>query len=108
LSKTGVSKVVDLVERTIPHRSDRFAEPEASAIDVETGWRHVLALHQRQDGLERSLKAAEEAWYRDCTPEAEARLLDLKRQLALLGSMEHADNMDVLDSHPGGAEKQAS
>ncbi len=108
LSKTGVSKVVDLVERTITHRSDRFAEPEASAAEVETGWRHVLALHQRQDGLERSLKAAEEAWVRDCTPEAEARLLDLKRQLALLGSMEHADNMDVLDSHSGGAEKQAS
>lgn len=108
LSKTGVSKVVDLVERTITHRSDRFAEPEASAADVETGWRHVLALHQRQDGLERSLKAAEEAWVRDCTPEAEARLLDLKRQLSLLGSLEHADSMDVLDSHSGGAEKQAS
>jgi DNA primase len=108
LSKTGVSKVVDLVERTITHRSDRFAEPEASAIDVETGWRHVLALHQRQGGLERSLKAAEEAWYRDCTPEAEARLLDLKRQLALLGSMEHADSIDVTDPRPGGAEKQAS
>lgn len=113
LSKTGVSKVVDLVERTITHRSDRFAEPEASATDVETGWRHVLALHQRQDGLERSLKAAEEAWVRDCTPEAEARLLDLKRQLALLGSMEHAGDMagnmmDVMDPHPGGANKQAS
>lgn len=108
LSKTGVSKVVDLVERTITHRSDRFAEPEASATDVETGWRHVLALHQRQDGLERSLKAAEEAWVRDCTPEAEARLLDLKRQLALLGSMEHADSMNGLDPKPGGAEKQAS
>jgi DNA primase len=108
LSKTGVSKVVDLVERTITHRSDRFAEPEASATDVETGWRHVLALHQRQDGLERSLKAAEEAWYRDCTPEAEARLLDLKRQLAQLSSVDHVDNMDLIDPQPGGAAKQAS
>lgn len=108
LSKTGVSKVVDLVERTITHRSDRFAEPEASVTDVETGWRHVLAMHQRQDGLERSLKAAEEAWIRNCTPEAEARLLDLKRQLALLGSMEHADSTNGLDPLPGGAEKQAS
>ena len=108
LSKTGVSKVVDLVERTITHRSDRFAEPEASATDVETGWRHVLALHQRQDGLERSLKAAEEAWYRDCTPEAEARLLDLKRQLAQLSSLEHLDSTELIDLPPETAAKQAS
>lgn len=94
LSKTGVSKVVDLVARTITHRSDRFAEPEASATDVETGFRHVLALHERQDSLERSLKAAEEAWYRDCTPEAEARLLDLKRQLANLAAHGHWDLTD--------------
>ncbi|MEQ1719418.1 MAG: DNA primase [Hyphomicrobium sp.] len=100
LSKTGVSKVVDLVERTITHRSDRFAEPEASATDVETGWRHVLALHQRQDSLERSLKAAEEAWYRDCTPEAEARLLDLKRQFALLIELEHLENMEHSAAEP--------
>jgi DNA primase len=100
LSKTGVSKVVDLVERTITHRSDRFAEPEASTTDVETGWRHVLALHQRQDSLERSLKAAEEAWYRDCTPEAEARLLDLKRQFAHLSALEHLDNLEHPAAEP--------
>ncbi|MEZ5901456.1 MAG: DNA primase [Hyphomicrobiaceae bacterium] len=100
LSKMGVSKVVDLVERTITHRSDRFAEPEAPATDVETGWRHVLALHQRQDSLERSLKAAEEAWYRDCTPEAEARLLDLKRQVAQAAAVEHWDGTDNRDAQP--------
>ena len=100
LSKTGVSKVVDLVERTITHRSDRFAEPEASATDVETGWRHVLALHERQDSLERSLKAAEEAWYRDCTPEAEARLLDIKRQLAQAAALEHFENTEHIDAQP--------
>ena len=102
LSKMGVSKVVDLVERTITHRSDRFAEPEASATDVETGWRHVLALHRRQDGLERSVKAAEEAWYRDCTPEAEARLLDLKRQVAQAAALEHLDSTDHIDAQPAG------
>jgi len=92
LSKTGVSKVVDLVARTITHTSDRFAEPEASATEIETGFRHVLALHERQDSLERMLKAAEEAWYRDCTPEAEARLLEIKRQL---GTLEHLENTDT-------------
>ena len=92
LSKTGVSKVVDLVARTITHTSDRFAEPEASTTDVETGWRHILALHQRHGNLERMLKGAEEAWFRDCTEEAWARLSDIQRQIAVLGAVEHFDN----------------
>ena len=94
LTITGVSKVVDLVARTITHTSDRFAEPEASAAEVETGWHHVLALHKCQDSLERMLKAAEEAWYRDCTQEAEARLLDIKRQIAHFSAMDHMDSQD--------------
>ncbi|MGL4395271.1 MAG: DNA primase [Hyphomicrobium sp.] len=89
LSKTGVSKVVDLVARTITHISDRFAEPEASTAEVEAGWRHILALHERQDTLERMLKAAEEAWCRDCTEEAEQRLLEIKRQCAQLSAVDH-------------------
>ncbi len=91
LSKSGVSKVVDLVARTLTHNSDRFAEAEASATEVEAGWRHILALQQRQDGLERMLKAAEEAWCQECTEEAEARLLDIKRQIAHLSMTEHMD-----------------
>ncbi len=92
LTKTGVSKVVDLVARTMTHKSDRFAEPEASTTEVETGWNHILALHQRQDSLGRMLKAAEEAWYRECTEEAEARLLDIKRQIAHVSALDHIDN----------------
>jgi DNA primase len=92
LSKSGMSKVVDLVARTMTHNSDRFAEPEASATDVETAWRHILALQQRQGQLERALKSAEEAWYRDCTHEAESRLLDIKRQMATLAAGELADD----------------
>ena len=91
LSKTGVAKVVDLVARTITHISDRFAEPEASTADVEAAWYHILALHQRQDALERELKAAEEAWYRDCTEEAERRLLDIKRQIVREATMDQMD-----------------
>ena len=88
LNLTGVSKVVDLVARTITHTSDRFAEPEASATEVEIAWNHMLALHRRQDELERMVKTAEEAWYRDRTEEASARLLDIKRQIAMLSAME--------------------
>ena len=91
LSKSGVAKVVDLVARTITHISDRFAEPDASTADVEAAWHHILALHQRQDALERALKAAEEAWYRDCTEEAETHLLDIKRQIAREASMDQMD-----------------
>lgn len=91
LSRTGVSKVVDLVARTISHTSDRFAEPEASPRDVEAAWHHVLALHRRQAGLEQMRRAAEDAWYRDMTEDAEARLLDVQRQLAQLNAMEHLE-----------------
>lgn len=95
LSKSGVAKVVDLIAQTITHASDRFAEPEASAADVEAAWHHILALHQRQAALGHALKAAEEAWYRDCTEEAEVRLLDIKRQIAREAAMEQMD--DELD-----------
>ena len=74
--------MVDLVARTITHTSDRFAEPDASATDVEAAWHHILALHQRQGALGHALKVAEEAWYRDCTEEAQTRLLEIKRQIA--------------------------
>ena len=103
LSKTGVSKVVDLAERTITHRSDRFAEPEASATEVEAGFRHILALHQRQDSLERMLKAAEEAWVRDCTQEAWERLSEIKHQIVLASALDHFD-----DAEQGQAETSGS
>ncbi len=92
LSKSGVAKVVDLVAQTITHISDRFAEPDASATDVEAAWHHILALHQRQVALGLALKAAEEAWYRDCTEEAEIRLLDIKRQIASEAAMDQMDD----------------
>ena len=109
LTRTGVAKVVDLVARTVTHKSDRFAEPDACAADVETGWHHILALHRRQAGLEHLLKAAEEAWYRECTEDAEARLLDLKRQMAQLAAEEHMDNADHgLAEMPDSTVKRAS
>ncbi|RUO98979.1 DNA primase [Hyphomicrobium sp.] len=91
LSKSGVAKVVDLVAQTITHASDRFAESDASVTDVEAAWHHILALHQRQVVLGLALKAAEEAWYRDCTEEAEIRLLDIKRQIASEAAMDQMD-----------------
>ncbi|MBY0559303.1 DNA primase [Hyphomicrobium sp.] len=97
LSKSGVAKVVDLVARTITHKSDRFAEPDASATDVEAAWHHILALQQRQAELGLALKNAEEAWYRDCTEDAENRLLDIKRQIARETAAEQMDEFDQPD-----------
>jgi DNA primase len=108
LSKSGVAKVVDLVARTITHISDRFAEPDASATDVEAAWNHILALHQRQDALERALRAAEEAWYRDCTEEAWTHLLDIKRQIAREASMDQMDAEIDQPADDAQIEKRAS
>ena len=88
LTKSGVAKVVDLVARTMTHASDRFAEQSAAATEVATAWHHILALQQREGSLQLALKSAEEAWYRDCTPEAEARLLDIKREIARLDAID--------------------
>jgi DNA primase len=61
-SDIGLSHVVALVERAITHKGDKFAEPEADRAAVDTGWRHVLALHEKQVGLRRALASAEQLW----------------------------------------------
>ncbi|MTD93159.1 DNA primase [Hyphomicrobium sp. xq] len=82
LSGTSLDKVVNLVERSITHRSDRFAEPEAPRAEVEAGWRHTLALHERQVGLQKSLEAAVQAYHRDGSEDALARICEIQGLLA--------------------------
>ena len=82
LSLTGLGKVVELVERSVTHRSDRFAEPDAPQAEVEVGWRHALALHERQVGLQKSLEAAVQAWHRDGSEDALARICEIQGLLA--------------------------
>ncbi len=84
LSKTGVGRVLTLVERSISHKCDRFAEPDAERTEVEDGWRHALALHERHVGLKRSLEAAERTWHEDRSEEAFARICELQGQLERL------------------------
>src|SRR4029077_2281433 len=62
LNGLGLDKVVAMTERAITHRSDRFAEPEADAADVEPGWRPAVARYEAQVGLNRALAAAEREW----------------------------------------------
>ena len=82
LERLGLHKVLDLIERANTHRSDRFAEPDAETAEVEAGWRHTLALHNRQTGLNRALKAAERAWHEEGSEDALARICEIQRRMA--------------------------
>jgi DNA primase len=82
LERLSLQKVLDLLERIATHRSDRFAEPDADPAEVETGWRHTLALHNRQTGLIQALKAAERAWHEECSEDALARICEIQRRMA--------------------------
>lgn len=86
LNKSSIGKVLTLVERAVSHKSDRFAEPDAGRTEVEDGWRHALAMHDRHVRLQRSLEAAEQAWHEDRSEASFARICDLKRQLEIVGS----------------------
>jgi DNA primase len=82
LEGLSLDKAVDLVERAITHKSDKFAEPDADRAEVETGWRHALALHTRQVGLRVALEAAERAWHEEGSEEALARICEIQRLVA--------------------------
>jgi DNA primase len=63
-----------MAERAITHKSDKFAEPDADARDVEAGWRHAVALHEAQD-------AAQQAHRAEPGEDALARILEVQEQL---------------------------
>jgi DNA primase len=81
LTRSGLDKVVDLVERAATHKSDKFAEPDADMAQVEIGWRDAISLHEKQVGLRHALEAAEKVWHQDGDAEAFARICDIRQQL---------------------------
>lgn len=87
LDGLGARQWISLVERTITHRSDRFADPDAEKPEVEAGWRHALAMHERHVDLRRSLEAAEYEWQQDGNEAALARICEIQRQIALVNSL---------------------
>ncbi|MCB1527606.1 MAG: DNA primase [Hyphomicrobiaceae bacterium] len=87
LDLLGVGRIVDLVERTITHRSDKFADPDADRAEVEAGWRHTLAMHERHVDLRQSLEAAEREWQQDGNEAALARICEIQRQIARVNSL---------------------
>jgi DNA primase len=92
LTEMSLDKVLDLVERANTHKGDRFSEPDAEPHEVEAGWRHTLAMHERQTGLRRSLAEAEQAFYADGSEDAAARIIEIQRRLALVNEVEARDD----------------
>jgi DNA primase len=78
LRNLELGKAIDLIERAITHKCDRFAEPDAGRTEVEAGWRHALALHDRQSGLRKALEAAEQEWHETESEDAFARIREIK------------------------------
>jgi DNA primase len=85
LSGLGLDTVVAMAERAITHKSDKFAEPEADAADVEVGWQHTVALHQAQVGQKRALYAAGRALHADPSEDDLERIVQLARQNETVG-----------------------
>ena len=91
LDQTGFGGVLDLVDRSVTHKCDRFAEPNAGHAEVEAGWRHALALHERQVGLKAALESAERAWHEDRNEDAFQRICELQAELERLARPESLD-----------------
>lgn len=89
LSDLGLAPALALVQRAITHRGDKFAEPEADRAAVETGWRHAMALHRKEE-LRQELTAAEQAWHREGSEDAFARICELQSLLNRTDGLEPA------------------
>ena len=88
VAKIGAERVILLVERAVTHKCDKFAKPDTAQAEVEDGWCHALALHNRQVGLRRSLMAAERQWHEDRNDAAFARICELQGELERLSLVE--------------------
>lgn len=81
LQQLGVESLLELVDRSITHRSDRFCEPDTNEVEVRDGWRHITEHHMHQMGSHQSLEAAQRAWHEEGTEAAQSELLELRRNL---------------------------
>ena len=58
-----------------------MGKPGGSLSELEWGWRHVYARHERMSSLEAELKAAEAAMGENMTDETFARFNSLRQQV---------------------------
>ena len=88
VANLGAERVILLVERAVTHKCDKFAKPDSEQTEVEDGWCHALALHNRQVGVRRSLLAAERQWHEDGSDAAFARICELQSELERLSRVD--------------------
>ncbi|MEO0618647.1 MAG: DNA primase [Pseudomonadota bacterium] len=81
LQRSGCEAGRALIGRLTAHKSDRFAEPEASLEEAGQGWLHTLALHNEKH-LEDDVHRAGEDLKHDLSEQAFARLIDVQNQKA--------------------------
>jgi DNA primase len=84
LEAQSLQQAIDLVERAITHKSDRFAEPDTDDAEVEAGFHDALTLHDRQKGLKAALESAERDFLDEGSEESLARLCEVQRLIASL------------------------
>lgn len=106
LTNLGLDPIRDRVRKSITHRCDKFADPEAGHDEVEAGWRHTLELHKRALGLNNALETAERLWDADQSDEAWNRILELKQEMERLESM--ADVAEAPDAIMGPKQSDAA
>lgn len=94
LSVLGKSGTVDLVEQTITHASDRFAEPGTPTPEVTAGWLQALNLQQCTNAIARAPELAEQAIDRDGSEDALARILDTQHQTVRASFAEVPDDKE--------------
>ncbi len=81
LTRLGCDQGCAVIARMTGHKSDRFAEPEASLDEAREGWLHTLALHTGKH-LEFDVHRAGEDLLNELSEEAFARLKDVQNQRA--------------------------
>jgi len=97
LGRLGLGALLATVDRAITHDGDRFAKPGASHVEVEAGWRDVIAVHRHQFALQRELDAAERAYRETAGEEHYERICEIKQAMT-----DHATPSSGEDAFAGG------
>ncbi|NOU07084.1 MAG: DNA primase, partial [Hyphomicrobiaceae bacterium] len=90
LHAVGQDRLIALIERTMTHRSDKFAAIDVDRATVDAGWRHILAMHRREVELKRALSAAQSAYDADQSEDNYARIIELNRLMTKRVDLEEA------------------
>jgi DNA primase len=93
LRNSSAERAVEAADRALTHNSDKFARPDAGQAEVEDGWRHTLALHNRQVSIRRSLDAAVRQWDEDGSDAVYRRICELQLELE---RMAHVADEDIV------------